>query len=248
MYIKKTYRYGEYVEIHKYYPTRTAAGKRAKKANGTREEVELQNRKNRERKLQRLILGNFRKGDWHLTLTYEKSKRPETAKDAKAIMQRFCRKMKTELRKNGYEFKYIYVTERGKRGACHHHMIVEDLPGMKDLIMKYWTFGSRFFTPIYAEGECEQLAAYLLKHDTKEELQGGTYTRSRNLVEPSVEKEIVYARSWAAEPKQLKGYQLLKDSVVNGFNACTGMPVQRYMMKKAGGNKWNEYERGIRHG
>lgn len=239
MYIKKTYRYGSYVEVHKYYPTRTAAGGRAKKAKRTKEEVDLNNQKTKERKLQRLILGNFKKGDWHLTLTYEKSKRPGSLQEAKEIMQKFCRKLKTELRKLGHELKYIYVTERGKLGACHHHMILEDLPGMKDLIMRFWVYGSHYFSPIYEDGECEQLASYLLKHETKEENAGSTYTRSRNLVTPAVEKEIIYAHRWALDPKELKGYQIIKDSVVNGYNVCTGMPMQRYMMRKDTDDKYS---------
>lgn len=92
-------------------------------------------------------------------------------------------------KKAGYQFKYIYVTERGKQGACHHHLIIEDIsePGLNTtkMVQKYWKYGSKAFIPLYEDGEFENLAEYIVKKETKEEQDGCTYSRSRNLVVPA---------------------------------------------------------------
>ena len=210
--------------------------KRGPRRKRTPEDIERQNKTNREKKVQRLILANFHEGDWHLVLKYKKELRPESLAEAKKQVQKFLADMRKAYKKAGYQFKYIYVTERGKQGACHHHLIIEDIAELglntKKMVMKHWQYGSKAFIPLYEDGEFENLAEYIVKKETKEEAEGCTYSRSRNLIVPEPQREIIHRRRWQREPKPEKGWYIVPDSLVNGENPVTGYPYQHYTMRK----------------
>lgn len=229
MYTRAEYRYGDYREIKKYFAGHQRAGKRGKREKPTSEEMTRYNQKQRARKVQRLILANFRPGDWHLTLSYAPANRPGSIEEAEKAVKAFLRRIRRALQKEGRELRYIYVTERGKKGACHHHMILEDLPGMKRLILDNWKQGAISFVPLHEDGEYEKLAEYVVKKETKEE-NGKTYRRSKNLIVPEPKIEKVPAMSWKETPKPPKGWEIV--SLENGVNIVTGLPYQRILMKK----------------
>lgn len=210
--------------------------KRGPKRKRTPEDIERQNKTNREKKVQRLILANFHEGDWHLVLKYKKELRPESLAEAKKQAQKFLADMRKAYKKAGYQFKYIYVTERGKQGACHHHLIIEDIAGpelnTKKMVLKFWQYGSKAFIPLYEDGEFENLAEYIVKKETKEEAEGCTYSRSRNLIVPEPQREIIHRKRWQQEPRPEKGWYIIPDSIVNGFNPVTGYPYQHYTMRR----------------
>lgn len=238
MYVKKVYDLGWVKEVMKYYPGNYGAPgkKRGEKRKRTPEDIDRQNKTNREKKIQRLILANFKEGDWHLILKYTKDKRPGSYAEAKRQVQKFLADMRVAYKKAGYEFKYIYVTERGKQGACHHHLIIEDIadPGLntKKMVLKHWQYGSKAFIPLYEDGEFENLAGYIVKKETKEEAEGCTYSRSRNLIVPEPKKEIIHRRRWRPDPKPEKGWYIVPDSLVNGENPVSGYPYQHYTMRR----------------
>lgn len=238
LYVKKVYDLGFVKEVAKYYPGNYGAPgqKRGLKRKRTPEDIERQNKTNREKKIQRLILANFHEGDWHLILTYKKDTRPGTYAEAKRQVQKFLADMREAYKKAGYAFKYLYVTERGKQGACHHHLIIEDIAeeklNTKKMVLKYWQYGSKSFIPLYEDGEYENLAEYIVKKETKEEQEGCTYSRSRNLIVPEPKREIIHSKRWRQEPKPEKGWYIVPDSLVNGENPVTGYPYQHYTMKK----------------
>ena len=128
MYIKKIWDLGRVRMVEKHYPGNYGAPgvKRSEKKKKTPEDVARQNRTNRVKKVQRLILANFKEGDWHLVLGYRKGERPETFQGAKERLKKFMDKMRAAFKRAGVPFKWIAVTERGKRGGCHHHLIIED--------------------------------------------------------------------------------------------------------------------------
>lgn len=238
LYVKKIYDLGWVKEISKYYPGNYGAPgvKRGPKRKRTPEDIERQNKTNREKKVQRLILANFHEGDWHLVLKYKKELRPGSMAEAKKQVQKFLADMRKAYKKAGYQFKYIYVTERGKQGACHHHLIIEDIAepdlNTKKMVMKHWQYGSKAFIPLYEDGEFENLAEYIVKKETKEDAEGCTYSRSRNLIVPEPQREIIHRRRWQREPKPEKGWYIVPDSLVNGENPVTGYPYQHYIMRK----------------
>ena len=130
---------------------------RQKKRKRTPEDMERQNRSNRARHVQLLILGNFKEG-WHITLTYAKDKRPQTPEEAKRNLQKFHRRMKTKFKKAGFEYKWLAVTEIGSKGAVHHHLILEDIHTedftTQKAVSECWAYQT-YFSMLYEEGSYE---------------------------------------------------------------------------------------------
>lgn len=232
MYRKRENSCGEYILTEKGYPGGYRSGKRGARKKATAEAMQRENQRRKVRWLRMLILANFREGDFHLTLSYRKDQRPAGAEDAQQRIQRFLRQLRREYRKAGIELRYIYVTEIGSRGSCHHHLLLQNLPELMELVRKYWTYGHEDYKPLYEDGAFEKLAEYLAKKETKEEVPGTSYHRSRNLVLPKEKKETVHAKVWAWDPKPKKGYYIIKESIKNGENPVTGYPYQEYIQKR----------------
>lgn len=236
MYCIKTYEYGEFREVYRYYPTKKECPKekRSKREKKTGDAQAAQNVKNRIRNLQRIIAANF-EGGFHLTLSYEKDKRPEGMKEAKKVLRVFLKEMRKEFQKAGIPFKWIAVTERGERGACHHHLILENITkevNTVKLVTELWRHGHRNIVPLYEDGQYEGIAEYLQKKETKEENEGCSYSRSRNLIVPKPKIERVPRRCWRDEPKDTVEFEIIKSTMVNEFNPYTGTPYQSYMMRR----------------
>ena len=240
IYKKKTYDMGVIRIIEKCIPGNYGAPgqKRNGRQKRTPEDIKKQNHRNRCRKVQLLILSNFHPGDWHLILKYAKDSRPETYKEAVKQRARFLALMREAYKKAGLTFKWIAVTERGKKKqVLHHHLIIEDIDrnGIRttELVKKLWTHGGQFFSSLHEDGEYEDLAEYIVKAETKDECGWCTYSRSRgNLVMPKPKVEIKHHRRWRNPPVAPKGWYVVKDSVWNGENPVTGQPVQHYTLKK----------------
>ena len=234
MYTKVTYDLGEVREIQKYIPGNYGAPgcPRERKRKRTPEEIKRQNERNKRRKVQRLIMANFGEGDLHVTLTYAKDRRPETPEEANALRAKFLSELRKKFRKAEVDLKYIGVTEIGSRGAVHHHIVLnnpEEVDVMK-LIQKAWPHGHPFFSPLYDEGEYEQLADYLLKGESE---KTASYTRSRNLKIPEPKRETIRSMRWKDPPPVPKGWEIIKSTLFNGTNPVTGYPYQRYMIRRS---------------
>lgn len=225
------------IEIVNRYPT-AQGGARGKKRKKTPEEMERANQRNREKTLQRLILANFEAGDFHLVLSYHKDNNPGDYEAAKAELQKFLAGVRREYKKAGYGFQYIGVTERGKRAATlHHHLILKNIEGLTvKAVRKHWK-GYCTWHDLYEDGDFANLAAYIIKKETKEEAKGASYTRSRNLKVPEGEKTIVHKKEWPTEPEAEKGWYVVKESVYNCVNPVTGRPYQSYLMRR---EKWSK--------
>lgn len=239
MYRRKTYDMGTFREVHNYYPANYGAPgcKRGKKKNKTPEEVEHQNMLQRVRKVRRLILMNFHPGDYHMVLNYRPEERPKDFKAARKDQTRFLDGMRKACKKAGVEFKYISITEKGKRGQIHHHhLIIEDIDNMNtaSLVKRLWTKGNIYLSDLYESGQYEKLAVYIVKKETKDPDGWSSYSRSRNLETPKEHTDSMKRRSWPKEPKAPKGWYIVKDSVQNGENPITGYPYQYYFMKEVG--------------
>jgi len=235
MYKRTVWQAGDYRIIKKSHSYRYPGGKRGRRGKRTPEAMERENRKQRKEKLQLLILANFQKGDLWITLPYRKERRPASVAEAKDCFRRFIRKLGAAYRKQGQEIRWIVTTERGSRGGCHHHLIINNLPGITERISELWTYAQKVISEhLYEDGEFESLAEYVIKTETKEDGSGTYYSRSRNLIVPEGKTEVIGARTFHDEPKAVKGYELLKGSIESGVNPLTGYPYQRYIMKKTG--------------
>lgn len=233
MYKKTVWEAGDYRIVKKCHSFRHPGGKRGKRQRRTPEAVQRENEKQRKQLLQILILANFQRGDLWVTLPYAREKRPDTVQEAKERFRAFIRKLRDSYRREGMEIRWIVTTERGKRGGCHHHLIINNLPGLTERIANLWTWAKKTISEhLYEDGEFEKLAEYVVKSETKENVSGTNYSRSRNLIVPEAKTEIVGAKTFYEEPRAVKGYEILKNSIENGTNQFTGFPYQRYIMKK----------------
>ena len=234
-YIKNTFIYPDgTLEIEKVYSSRYGRHIRnGPREKPTIEEVEKINIRNRVKKLRRLLRANFYEDDYHITLTYPKDNRP-TPDIAKKILKRYVAKLRKEYKKRGHALKYIIVTEYHNK-AIHHHMVINNPENMEKVIKACWEYGHVNFSPLYADGDYEELAEYFLKETRKtraENKNKACYMRSRNLVEPVKKTEVVKASSWREIPKAPKGYYLDKKTLSAGISDLTGRPYQYYTLVK----------------
>lgn len=133
------------------------------------------------------------------------------------------------------ELKYIETCEFGKKGALHHHMVVNSCAGTTTAdIRKKWPHGRVHFNPLDDSGEYSKLAAYLLKNRMYWRKCGGTgkqYSPSRNLIRPVTKKVVVQAERYYEKPRERKGYYVAADSERH-FMTEAGWPYMRYIIVK----------------
>lgn len=234
MYIAKLVVAGEYILVKNYTPRLYGAPgrKRKKKTRDTPKAMEKYNNRKRSEKLQMLMILNFDEG-FHVVLDYPKDQRPETYEEAEKNLKQCLYKISRRLKKKGIPFKYIAVTERGKRAAAlHHHLVIEGSSEVTEELMRAW--GNHIkFNRMYKEGAYKDLADYITKIETKEENGKGKskYHRSRNLKEPET-KLVLMAGSIKDDPQIPKGYQMVPQSLSNGFNESYRVRYQSYMIRK----------------
>ena len=249
-YVKRTTRAGRTVEVEYYYTSRynRKGQHRADKIKPTDEAQKKINKRQAERKLRLLINENFSYGDYHVVLDY--IRKPDTPDRTREEMKRdiavFLREARKLYRKNGKELKYIHVMEIGKKGARHHHLVINKLD--TELLQQAWYKAYdghnriKVF-PLDDSGNYADLAAYLIKytdeHRTEEDgaLMGKRYNCSKNLVRPEPEYEIVTSRSYykvSQNPQAPKGYYILPDSIEQGITSPEyyGYGWYRYTMVK----------------
>lgn len=242
LYDKMTCRIRDRMEVSKHYSGRYGAPgqKRQERRKPTPEDVARMNHWKRCRDLRRLIELNFGAGDWHVTLTCDKDRRPEKEEAPKVIRQ-FLTKLRKAFKEEGWELKYVVSCEIGERGAVHWHMVINDEQNAQTstakLIRKHWTRGRPHFTALDESGEYGQLADYMVKAaaariEKGETVEKMSYSRSRNLKKPKERRERIRATGWRQDPKVPKGWELVPGSLVNGKNAFTGLPYQRYVLRR----------------
>lgn len=139
-YVERVTKAGNTIEIERYFTSRYKKKgiSRGDKVKPTKEEQEKVNTRQAERKLRILINANYGYGDYHLVLDYirrkgEPDRTPEQMRQDIDVFLRECRK---EYRKAGLEFKYIHVMEIGKKGARHHHLVVNKID--TEILQRCW--------------------------------------------------------------------------------------------------------------
>lgn len=234
MYITRWFKAGEYLFIRSVSPKGFGAPgrKRQRRGRDTPKAMSRYNNLKRSEKLQMLILENFDKG-YHITLDYPKDQRPQTYEEAEKNLRKCLYKVSRRLKKKGLQFKYISITERGKKAAAlHHHAIIEGDNMVLDEVMSVW--GNHIkISKMYEEGAYKDLADYFCKIETKEELTKGKskYHRSRNLKEP-LHRTAFIEGPIKEDPVIPKGYTLIPDTLINGFNDRVGVRYQHYTLRR----------------
>lgn len=221
---------GNLISRRYYYPPiRMPGEKRTRKKNPTRDEVMKINRKNSERELTMKLHHNFGEGDIHAVLTY--SGEEPTKEQAKKELQNFIRRLRRDFRKADRTLKWISVTEY-QNHRIHHHVVLSKMDTSR--LQELWTAGR--VRPVHLDktGDYRQLASYLIKETDKtfrnpDAFSKQRYSCSRSVVSPVRKVEIVRAKE-AEEPKPVKGYHVLEDSVYQGINPVTGIRYMEYML------------------
>ena len=217
-YIIEVVQAGKTIEVMKYYSSRYGKKgiKRGKRQNLTKEEQIKVNKRAAEKKLRRLINENFQEGDTHLVLDYRKERRPAGRKQMRADADDFLKEMRKLYKRHGILFKYIHVMEIGKKGALHHHLVINTPEEIsQQAIVRCWKGrGRTHHNPLDDTGQYAKLASYLIKQSdgmlrSPDALQGKRWNSSRNLRKPKVlRKEPVKDKGWynriARLPKRLE--------------------------------------------
>lgn len=181
-YIIEIVRAGNTIEVSKYYSSRfnkRGIGRGKRKSLTTKEQREV-NKRAAEKKLRRLINENFQEGDTHLVLDYKLSERPTGREGMRADADDFLKEMRKLYKSLGLVFKYIHVMEIGKKGALHHHLVINTPDEVSQrAITKAWKGrGRTHFNPLDDTGQYAKLAAYLIKQSDGRVKQFDSETRN----------------------------------------------------------------------
>lgn len=233
-YIEKIQIAGKSMFVDRYHTPRInhKGCKRAEHKNPTKEEQEKVNMRKSIREITIEMNANFGGGDYHLVLTYRQ--KPEDLTETKKNIELFMRKMRRTCKKNNLVFKYIVCTEVGKRGALHHHLLINKMD--LQLVMDAWEHGRVHVHPLDDTGEYSRLAAYFAKYKKQWKESNGPgrgWSCSQNLERPEPKIRIIKNRdTFYREPRAKKGYYIDKELTRSGYHEKTGQPFMSYVMIK----------------
>lgn len=217
-YVVEICKAGATIEITKYHSRRypPPGTKRAERAEPTSLSQEQVNIRMAEKRLRRIINHNFYPGDLYITLDYEPESRPKDGEGIRKHGDGFKRRIRALYKKLGIPLKYVYVVERGERGALHHHILIPDGAPIKEL-RKLWPHGRIHVAPLDESRQYRRLAAYFIKYAVKtrktdKSLMKQYYEASRNMKKPKIKKTIIHRKTFRPAPQPKKGYYLDKDT------------------------------------
>lgn len=229
---------------------------RAPRKKPTPEQIEKQNQRNKETRVRREMLLNFKEGDYWITLKYKKGYRPSTKQVLKDF-KNFRTRLGNRYKARGQPLKYIYRIEIGKQGGVHIHFLVNDIGSTDKLVKGEWDKVQQsagiYFTHAYEEGGFQALAEYVTKKPKGKALEQISlfpeaeqkhyiaYNGSRNLIRPEPEtKEFSHwtmARILRDGPEPSPGYYIDKATVRQGVNPFTGYSYLYYTERRLDGKR-----------
>lgn len=236
-FLKKTVYAGNVIEVTKYHSYRYQSKSRPRSKNRevSKETVRRQNDKNSTLSLGYQINLNFNDDDYHLVLTYKKDCRPNSWEECSRDLEKFMKDVRKIYKQQEIEFKYVTVTGGDGPSTYHHHIIFKSIDIR--LLRSLWTKGMIRANFLYTHGDYKFLAEYFTGHTIKHVADPNhplkkRYNSSKNLKKPKIKREIIKSSTWQNEPKPVKGYYIIKDSLNDGFSGITGYPYMSYRMKK----------------
>ena len=235
-YIEKVIKAGSTVYVWRGYSSRynIRGGTRSKHRDKTKEAQERANNRKRCLDMTMLLNANFVPGDYHVVLKYDTFHKPTTLDQAKDDRVEFMRQLRKECKKNGITHKYVLCTEAGKRGALHHHLVINNMDTR--ILNQCWGNGWVTIYPLDNSGEYSKLANYLVKYQNQWKERKGpgrAWSVSRGMERPEPVIRIVKDRNaFYTDPRARKGYYINKDSVRCGLHEITGYTFLEYIMVK----------------
>ena len=163
-----------------------------------------------------LANANFKKGDYFITYTFKRGLKLPTKAECKAIWAKYRRKLRDFYKKQGKEFKYIYVFEYD--GVRPHFHILFNNDGVNLADLPKWEYGTPHIETL-DDREFHTIGEYFVKvcYDESEQRRKGDVGSSRNLYRPDPKITRLCSPSWSKTPKARAGYYIDTDSVVNGY-------------------------------
>lgn len=245
-YIKRITKAGKVTQVEMYYSAKYnhRGYKKQIKDKPTTEQQKKINIKRAERKLGLIMDANYSGGDLHVVLPYIKKKgeEPIGREQMRKDVDKFLRKLRAEYKKQGKELKYIHVMEVGKKGARHHHLLINNFD--INIIRKLWTHARAMFFPLDDSGNYKDLASYFIKYSstakgTENELQKKLWNASKNLIHPESEVKIINRAWFRKDIKPQRGYYVDKSSVEMGITSGEygGYEYIRYLLIQEGKNE-----------
>lgn len=236
-YIKEICVAGKTIEVSKYYTARWGAKGEKRKAREERssEAQKAINQRKAEKELRRIINTNFEDGDLLVRLDFARERAPTGSIDMQELIAAAVRKMRSKMRKDGQELKYVYVKEIGPRGGRHIHMVISKID--TDILRACWPHGGIHIDPLTSNGQYAKIAAYFVKYAARTEktegkLIGKRWYGSRNLQKPKIKKQVISSGKFRKEAKEKKGYYLDKESIRSGISEQTGYEFFSYTLIK----------------
>lgn len=241
---------GKYLEIDWFPYTeeqeKAARRPRAKREKATLPKVKNLNDKYSRRMVRLLIEGNFKPGDYHVTLTFRDK---VTDEEAQKEFHNYISRLRNAFKKAGQDLMYLYVAEHGqKRGRIHYHIILNsDIP--RDDIENLWGKhrGRVNADRLQADddGTFAALEKYLMKSQAENKNGKRTWNCSRNLKRPmqttndnSISKKRVTNLFKAHHNDEFreyvetvyKGYQLVSGGITS--NEVTGLLYAEFRLRR----------------
>ena len=228
-YLYKTVVTPQAIFCYKYYSLRY--GKRGTRGVNISRTSDQQKTVNRRLAAQRrlwTICNNFRRSDYFITLTYRRDERPEDMDAAVRNAGRALARLSRILKRQGVKLSYYLMTERGAKGAVHHHILIRNCFDLGIIFSKkIWKHGAVQVKDIYTSSML-QLGRYFLKGDSAG--SDKRYSQSRDIIAPKPKVEVIKAAKWRSKPRPKKGYDII--DIVDGVSEGFGMPYQEYIMVK----------------
>lgn len=236
-YIKMTVTAGNDEYVYKYHSHRYAKkSERGINIKPTTKEQRKINKRIAQRKRQWTASSNFERGDWYITLTYRRSERPQDNKTASKTLSDILGKLRRKLKRTGIPLYYMSSTERGAKGAVHHHLLIKNNFDI-GMLIELWKYGRTETISIYTDSMAE-LSAYFTKdipdkHANKQAVREKetVYSSSRNLKKPKIKKQVVRAKTFTDIPTNKKGCTIIH--FYRGFQSEAGYLYQEYIQTKA---------------
>lgn len=224
--IKKEYNCGNCIMVTKCFASRYGSKGQllhiVNEDNKTSSKQQAVNDKNAMLRYSVLANANFKKGDYFITYTFKKGYLPDTIEECKKIWKNYRRKLRTHYKKQGKEFKYIYVFEYdGVRP--HFHMLFNN-DGINLADLPEWEYGTPHIEML-DNREYHTIGEYFVKvcyndcdgDNGRQNRKKGILGSSRNLYRPEPKITILCAPNWSNAPKARSGYYISAETVENGY-------------------------------
>lgn len=161
-YTTKTIKSGNQFEIEIYphfkRPLTDYLSKTIVKKRPSSKEQRILNNKNSRKMLERLIHCNFTAGDYWGTFTFDDANAPDDLKRTRQLFKNAVKRINRKRKNLGFKnAKYIYVTEKTKKGRWHIHFLMDGALDI-DFMRKVWKLGYSDIRKINYRGDEDLIA------------------------------------------------------------------------------------------